>query len=366
MAEKRRFVFKRRFAFSLRKKKRVVINLMAGGEMKRYISYTVILCLAFMLSNCMKGEKTSTPTPGEAKKGYQIQLRDKFYDTCFLDAKNIWVVGQYGIALHSVDEGVTWELQESKTVEYLYSVDFVDKDNGWIAGSFGTVLHTSDGGKNWETQVSKTENNLFAVDFTDKENGWAVGFYGTILHTKDGGKTWESQSIGEDVTLNSVTFIDPGRGWIAGEFGTILHTATGGKEWKKQAPPKDTTLFGIHFADAKNGYAVGLVGTIFKTTDGGKTWNLMKSGTEHTLYSITKAGNFLFSAGDKGTLVKSPLETGGKECIEVPLKTEQWLYGIAFSPEEPLSACMVGGQGTILYTKDGGATWVSRGLTFNM
>ena len=61
---------------------------------------------------------------------------------------------------------------------------------GWIVGKFGLILHSSDGGKSWGEQRSETSKPLTAVSFANDRDGFIVGAGGTILATTDGGKTW--------------------------------------------------------------------------------------------------------------------------------------------------------------------------------
>jgi len=32
---------------------------------------------------------------------------------------------------------------------WMRSIDFFDENNGWIVGGYGMILHTTDGGKSW-------------------------------------------------------------------------------------------------------------------------------------------------------------------------------------------------------------------------
>jgi photosystem II stability/assembly factor-like uncharacterized protein len=333
---------------------------------KKNVSTIVILfCCIFLLSNCTGGSGESSPTILEMHEEgkYTIRNRDKFYDVFMTDVNNIWVVGQYGLILHSSDQGSTWQPQRSTTTEDLYAVEFLDNDTGWVVGAFGTIVHTSDGGKTWEKQQGGTENHLYALNFIDEREGWAVGYYGTVIHTMDGGNRWEDRSTGLDVNLNAVSFINRNEGWTGGEFGTILHTTTGGTAWEDQTTGR-RSIFGIHFTDAQHGLAVGLLGTMLSTSNGGNNWISEESGTVNTFFDIVVDRDTAFSVGEKGTVVRTLMGEDGSclKSVSVPVETNQWLAGLCLLSREKRSLCAVGSRGTVLYSTDDGFTWINRGI----
>jgi len=206
----------------------------------------------------------------------------------------------------------------------LFSVSFPTKDLGWICGRWGTIMHTSDGGLQWVGQKSGTDYTLTTVRFVNQNIGWAIGDGGTILHTRDGGKTWSPQNSPVPYFLMGAYFFDENIGWIVTEKTTILYTSNGGKTWKIQFSGPDYILKRIHFCDRNNGWAVGEYGYIYHTGNGGKTWQQQAGGfdiSEETGDII--AGNFLFDV-----LAINP--------------TTAWVVGI---------------DGYIAQTKNGGQSW---------
>jgi len=206
----------------------------------------------------------------------------------------------------------------------LLSVSFPTEREGWACGRWGTVLHTADGGKSWVRQQSGTDYTLSSVFFVDPQNGWAVGDGGTILHTKDGGKTWVKQKSPIPYFLMGVYFANFQKGWIVTERTTILYTEDGGQNWQIQFKDKDFILKRVSFCDERNGWAVGEFGYIYHTDNGGKTWQ-------------KQAGNFAFSK-ETGEIV------GGNFLFDV----------IAINTQ---TALVVGIEGYIANTTDGGKTW---------
>jgi photosystem II stability/assembly factor-like uncharacterized protein len=206
----------------------------------------------------------------------------------------------------------------------LFSVNFPNKNEGWACGRWGTILHTEDGGLTWVHQQGVTDYTLSSISFVDSKNGWAVGDGGTILHTKDGGKSWVKQKSPVPYFLMGVHFANSQKGWIVGERTTILYTEDGGQTWQVQFKDKDFILKRVSFCDEHNGWAVGEFGFIYHTDNGGKTWQ-------------QQAGEFKFSE-ETGEM------EGGNFLFDV----------LAINPR---TAWVVGIDGYVAKTVDGGATW---------
>ncbi len=206
----------------------------------------------------------------------------------------------------------------------LFSVTFVSATEGWASGRWGTVLHTADGGRTWERQETGVDYTLASVSFADPRNGWAVGDEGTILRTADGGRSWRRQDSPVPYFLMGVAFVTPEEGWIVTERTTILHTDDGGRTWEVQLRDEDFILRSVSFCDRRTGWAVGEFGYIYRTGDGGRTW-------------VRQAGEFDISE-ETGEIV------GGNFLFDVD----------AVSPRE---AWVVGIDGYVARTLDGGATW---------
>ncbi len=206
----------------------------------------------------------------------------------------------------------------------LFSVSFPTENDGWVCGRWGTILNTSDGGGTWAQQASGTDFTLSDLHFIDSLNGWAVGDGGTILHTEDGGRSWKKQQSDVEYFLMGVFFLDARTGWVVTEWTTILHTRDGGKSWEIQHSEGDFILKSISFCNPDTGWAAGEYGYIYHTKDGGITWK-------------QQAGEFGFSE-DGSEII------GGDFLFDV----------VAI---DPMTAWVVGIDGHVGRTTDGGETW---------
>jgi photosystem II stability/assembly factor-like uncharacterized protein len=277
---------------------------------------------------CCVGVASAAPAP-DGLAG----LAENLYGVAMLgDGRHVWAVGAFGSIFHSTDAGRTWVAQASSLQEPLFDVAFASRDHGIVVGKSGVILHTADGGKSWARANGVASKHLFDIAMVDERRAWAVGDWGVLLHTNDGGRTWVDHSIGDDVVLSGVSFADPEHGWVVGEFGTVLSTTDGGGTWDRQTSGTEKTLFGVAFTTPRNGWIVGMDGLVLRTADGGARWTVQR-----------------------GTAVAGSLDTlGFVELVRNPA-----LYDVAMAG---VTGCIAGDTGTVLTTRDGGATWASRSL----
>lgn len=295
-----------------------------------------------------------------------INIHYIFEEIFFIDENRGWAVGRRSykplfwgqVVLYTGNGGATWETQYESAPSFdnlfsfftLYDVYFIDDQNGWAAGNtewywedggykyYGAILHTSDGGTNWEEQGSELYeegSDFLAVQFFDSENGWVLedGFYDEELeeygiflaNTTDGGTTWSwvRTGIAGSMTYDgSLFFTDSLTGWAAGS-GSIIHTNDGGENWVEQDPLDAWRIATVKFTSSTKGW-VGGEG-LFMTEDGGTTWE-----RDSTIW---------FSIGGYGDI-----------------------KDINFT--DSLHGWIVGNNGRVLYTSNGGEHWTDTIINF--
>ena len=175
--------------------------------------------------------------------------------------------------------------------------------------------------------------------FLDPQVGWAVNSNGQIVHTTDGGQAWVEQLHDPEVYFRCVGFASATRGW-AGTLTvgkTLFETSDGGHTWTPVAnlpPLAPPAICGLSVVNAA---VVVAAGTNFpnrpprmmKTLDGGQSW---------TAWDMRPWADILidtyFPSPERGWVV------GGKTDQPVPTRANV--------------------QPVVLYTEDGGQTWVNR------
>ena len=214
------------------------------------------------------------------------------YGVFSLDGLDVWVVGDEGTILHSLDGGDSWTLIEGVTDQTIYTVEFISADVGFLGcdndwnDSF--LYKTVDGGITW-VNVADVLYSPFQgqevrdIDFVEVEGtgnmrGYASGGLSFAWLTEDLGDTWASINGACGMgSFESCCIVDENMGWFVGLASTMndatvtLMTDAGGT-WTPQLNPTEQPLRGVCFANDVQGVAVGLVGTIINTADGGETW----------------------------------------------------------------------------------------------
>lgn len=179
--------------------------------------------------------------------------------------------------------------------------------------------------------------------FIDPLTGWAVNGNGNILFTDDGGKTWpppSPEAHKKGVYLRCVGFANRLKGWV----GTttlaerLYQTTDGGQTWPAvQNLPAlcPAKICGLSVVNESVVYASGSneprdLPRMIKTVDGGNTW----TGWDMTAHATLLVDTF-FTSPERGWVV------GGKGDVPNPTTRRR---------VKPV----------ILFTEDGGKTWVNR------
>lgn len=271
----------------------------------------------------------------------------------------------------------------------LTSIHFTSAEEGWVAGgknamAGGVILHTGNGGASWEIQIGDPESADRAygqLRFLNAQLGWAAqsasGGDHRLLRTTDG-KTWapvggvpEHRSDYQFVSRD-VGFVTPGR--------RILRTLDGGRKWDTvlQCRVKaeiqgltrevDCDIAKMHFPNPSLGFAIsrgldGNGGVVFaKTRDGGATWSTSvvlpgeacQEGAIHFFDEntgvIRTLNGKIFHTTDGGATWNeaSGSAGGGRPAIGFADASVGWMMRYR----------------TLLYTTNGGRSWVSREIPF--
>lgn len=281
-----------------------------------------------------------------------------------------------------------WEPVNVKEDLALTSVHFVSPDEGWVAGGAtsmngGVILHTSDGGTTWEIQLGDPASADRGYDhllFLDAKTGFAVQSTASgdhrLLRTTDG-KTWAPVGVVKQ-HRTSYQFVSPTVGFVSAG-NDILRTSDGGKKWdpvyqcRVKAEVQGLTreipcqVSALHFADANNGFGVTRAldreaGVAFvKTSDGGTKWSASvilpgENGHEAALHFLDQNNGLVRM--QNGKIYRT--SDAGDTWAEVPGEIDG-------KPDFSFADAQIGWAAKyqkILYTRDGGKTWLSSATKF--
>ncbi len=292
----------------------------------------------------------------------------------------------------------------------LNALAIVNEDRLCVVGDRGVVLTTANGGRSWEAQVSGTSCNLHAVAFSGSV-GWAVGgwighltglSYGVALKTVDGGQTWTPLPSEQLTRLTGVGIAgDRLVGW--GDYNPQLKTSVvesldGGTTWRGLVSGVGhasavgfssggvwgaidvlgNTVFSQHTSvqtvarhtapihdllhNHRQWFGCGGAGELITSLDGQNWTNLALplSPEARVLFDGRAIDSFedqLWVCGSPGSIVLHSAD-GGTSWRALPTGQALPLNDLRFLDKK--RGWMVGSQGLILATRDGGRTWYAQ------
>lgn len=298
----------------------------------------------------------------------------------FLDDTTGWVVVSDGRMLHTTNGGASWQPQSVLQGGVLNAISFPQPDVGVVVGANGAILRTGDGGDSWTRQFSSVTQAapngvdfaLNGVDFAaaDPDTGMAVGAGGTLLRTEDAGDSWtplDAPEAGDDFA--GVAMIGPDTAVVAGSSangsGVILRTDDGGQNWQRQQWGTDG-LRDVACADSMTCMVVGNLGAVARTEDGGQTWEDRSPPGDiflplfNNLTSISCPGvEVCVAVAWRGQIIRT--EDGGAtwQAQRTADTTDPNLHDVLFVNADTGWVVSAGG---LLRTVDGGDSWGEVGL----
>ncbi|WP_157264076.1 WD40/YVTN/BNR-like repeat-containing protein [Azohydromonas aeria] len=131
-----------------------------------------------------------------------------------------------------------------------------------------------------------------------------------------------------------------------GEHGAVLLSDDAGRRWRQAAVvPVGVTLTAVQFVNDRLGWAIGHQGVVLRTTDGGEHWTRQLDGVQVAQLLLQDAQT------QGGTKAVADAQRAVEEGADKPL------LALHFSNER--EGLVAGAFGTLLATRDGGATWHS-------
>jgi photosystem II stability/assembly factor-like uncharacterized protein len=316
----------------------------------------------------------------------------------FVDAQRGWAAGSGGVLLRTVDGGQSWQLVEAGTDADITHLALADWDEvwihadrlrrtrdagvhwsplpstpgnqlqsvrmgstttGWAGGSGSRLLKTNRSGSTWFEQV-ETGYGLVTLEAVDNQHAWIL--YGSSLQrTVDGGQTWQLVDLGL-YDARDIDFVDPDRGWLV-SYTQVLATTDGGMTWTPQTAPSAQYLY-VDFVDDRHGWIMARDGgarTWFATEDAGQTWEQVNESA-NTGYRL---GPMDFVDQQHGWAIDSSIFNDYTPCYVTRTDDggDHWQLAWGFGHHrsldfvDSLEGWVVGEDGLILYTRDGGVTW---------
>jgi photosystem II stability/assembly factor-like uncharacterized protein len=326
-----------------------------------------------------------------------------------------------GVIFRTQDGGQTWERQSPN--QNLMDVQFIDAYRGYVVGfdyigaQGPPVLRTQDGGTTWEKVLMRYTDleGLYAVNVSEGRVV-ALGDHDFLATSNDpwgvydppyGENLFTQEYISVHYTFQDVFFADALHGWAVGSRSflpehsgqVIFHTSDAGQTWHKQyeqPPLLDSSsshfrLDSVFFIDDQTGWATGMSTydqnydqrwAILFTDDGGQTWqeqgNELNVGLAPEFLDVQFLDSQLGWALEDGhydpdtgemTLYLAHTLDGGQNWAWVnthipgSLNVGYTLVQGALDMVDTQHAWAVGGLGEVIYSSDGGSSWITQTLT---
>jgi photosystem II stability/assembly factor-like uncharacterized protein len=272
---------------------------------------------------------------------------------------SIYITGSSGFFAKSSNNGTNWSEVTVTDSNYLNGTCFIDKNTGWAAGDHN-IYKTTNAGINWSA-YGVGEEQLARVYFVNENTGWATS-YGpnSVCKTTNGGINWFIQPCGATIA-HGIYFFNENTGYVGDFIGHIFKTTDGGNNWTDYNTLTFNWIADFYFFDNNTGYAVGELHSIFKTTDKGLSWTQLYERMGGSFYSVTfiKEGNNPptkgYAVGSYQALYRT--SDGGNTWYPQIAPTTNRMYGVEFI--NSYTGFIVGDNGTILYTTNGGSTFIN-------
>jgi len=277
--------------------------------MKTFLSFLLVVLLA--LARVAQAQPSPTLVPAQIV-GHAAQA------TMIASTRagsHIVAVGDHGVVLLSDDDGATFRQASAVPVDStLTSVSFVDPRQGWAAGHWGVVLHTVDGGEHWSIQRSdvKSDRPLFALHFFDAKRGVAVGLWSLVIATDDGGASWQTVSVpvpegAKKADLNLLgLFVDAkARLYAPAERGMVLRSDDQGRTWAYLSTGYKGSLW-TGVATPQGALLVGgLRGSMYRSVDEGRSWTRIDTTSKSSVTDLAESGGQIVGVGLDGLVLRS-------------------------------------------------------------
>eukprot|EP00854_Cymbomonas_tetramitiformis_P000982 gene982-1501_t len=189
-------------------------NIIGKGDMRRWavVSSTTIVAVG------AEGIILRSVDSGSTWSSEVVPDNRDLYDVHFLSD------GFYGTLYRTTDAGASWTVSATGTGNALLAVYFIDANIGWAVGSGGLILHSVDGGVTWQLQSSCTEvYDLYTIRLDATGSfGFTMGQDGVVCKTESGGATWSVYSANEQSQgskLYSAAIIGTSNVWGVGGEG---------------------------------------------------------------------------------------------------------------------------------------------------
>jgi len=157
-------------------------------------------------------------------------LQDSFLDVLALDERRVIAVGAYGLYCSTGDGGRTWTRHRLSADDFHFNR--VTRGPGgtlYLAGERGTLLRSVDDGQTWNPIRTSYEGSFYGIMPLDRRTLIAYGLRGHIYRSVDDGINWQPVTVPEPALLATGLQLKSNYLLLAGQARTLLLSRDYGK-----------------------------------------------------------------------------------------------------------------------------------------
>jgi photosystem II stability/assembly factor-like uncharacterized protein len=189
-------------------------------------------------------------------------------DVWFRNEHEGFVIGAYGMLLHTANGGQDWKLVSNRMNNpeafHLNQFGLAPDGTMYIAGEAGYVFRSVDDGNSWDSLEPGYDGSFYGIVVVPHgAAGYellAYGMRGNLFMSADKGDSWEQLDSGVRVTLMSGSVLNDGTVLLVGQGGAILTRASGQQSFSRANNPDRRPITGQVQMASGNILLVGLGG----------------------------------------------------------------------------------------------------------
>lgn len=155
----------------------------------------------------------------------QYKMGEYLFSTLSFPSKDTGYITSNTKIYRTINSGTTWDTLNTQPPVVYMQAFFIDSRNGFVCGDYGLIYKTMDAGETWTKTNSDQITNLplTGLHAVNKDTVYATSAFGIIIKTEDGGDTWNLvENFYCEHALFDLHFSDKRHGWTVGENGTII------------------------------------------------------------------------------------------------------------------------------------------------